>query len=257
MVQNSGYAAKYSGLETKTAPHLTQSDKQNVTKQVDANEVQNQKRDFYSTNYVKPAGSSLERIALSEEQQQVKDIDYYKNIASKYPDLAFRLTNGVDKNDNLLPYENGNYNQIGDVLDPKKNCLVNVDKKVVQNMQRDSAYEKKVENMLDGYGEIFRGFLDYCEKDVKELSDDVHTYTVGAVTTRLVEKDGKPTIVTSVRYEYTEKETFEQQKKQEQTIQQRWDGSVAEIQRNFMAETQNKLDDAIAELFRDREKESL
>lgn len=146
----------------------------------------------------------------------------------------------------MISYEKGNFNQIGTVADEKEKCLINVDKQVIENMQADTAYAKKVDSMLKDYSEIFDGFMKTCEEEAKSLSTEDCICTVGAVTTRLVDDGGKPAIVTAVKYEYTERE-------KELTVKQKWDGSKLEIEHNRTDQIMENIEDAIEEILRDKD----
>lgn len=192
---------------------------------------------FTSITYIKPDTHQIEQMSeVKEKSQDEKDLECYDSLTKRFPWLSFCMLTEDNNIGNTEPYVTANVREAEASSQNRATCMIHIEKKVIKSMQSDKQYAKSVNEILADAGEVACGFIENCKKDTKRLSTDGVICTIGKVETRLVDEGGKPSLVTSVTFEYISTES-----RDTRTVQQKWNGDFKAIPEEYLKQMQNRI----------------
>jgi len=96
-------------------------------------------------------------------------LDYYHDLCKKYPNVSFRLEDleTGSKMPSEPPYlgYNNSFNQIGDNFGNPGQCSITIDKKVIENMQKDTVYKEIVYSYIENLEAQQVGYQQYATQE--------------------------------------------------------------------------------------------
>lgn len=130
------------------------------------------KQTYDKTNRVDSLINKYSDISISTNRSNDNSdsiLDYYHDICKKYPNVSFRLEDFEtgSKMPSEPPYlgYNNSFNQIGDNFGNSGQCSITIDKKVIENMQKDTVYKEIVYSYIENLEAQQVGYQQYSTQE--------------------------------------------------------------------------------------------
>ncbi|MBE5912887.1 MAG: hypothetical protein E7274_02370 [Pseudobutyrivibrio ruminis] len=121
--------------------------------------------------YTRKTSSQVTSSFLTNSSSDDSDsiLDYYHDLCKKYPNISFRLEDIQTRS--KMPSEppylgyNNSFNQIGDNFGNPGQCSITIDKKVIENMQKDTVYKEIVYSYIENLEAQQVGYLQHASQE--------------------------------------------------------------------------------------------